>query len=124
MRLRLPRWLRRPPAPQGRHLRGTVPVTVPGAASALVAAASEPLLVPVQPPVQQAAPLPDVPPDAAAAAVADPAPSGQVLDTDGDGAPTVSLGFADGEVHALPPDDPRLTSFQDAAAAVLGRSDA
>lgn len=45
MRLRLPRWLRRTPAPRGRHVRTTAPVTVPGAGGALVAAAVTPFLV-------------------------------------------------------------------------------
>jgi hypothetical protein len=51
-------------------------------------------------------------PDAAAEAQPSPEPGAE---------PTVALGFADGGVLELAPDDPRLAGFQDAAAAVLGR---
>ena len=114
-------------------MRATVPAAVPGAASTLVLAASEPLLVP-RPPDTALQPAPTAPGPASAEALSTAEPV--AVDTHGDapttsGPPvpgaavplpgTVALGFADGQVHALPPDDPRLTTFQDAAAAVLGR---
>lgn len=154
MRLRLPRWLRREPAPQGRHVRRPAPVTAPGAAAALVVGAAEPwlsapapapapapeselpppepdpvterdpgpatepvpvLAAPVEPAVAEA-------PDAAGTAPAElPAP---VPTEAAAPEPTVALGFADGGVLELAPDDPRLAGFQDAAAAVLGRPQA
>mgnify|MGYP001255151982 CR=1 FL=1 len=185
MRLRLPRWLRREPAPQGRHVRRPAPVTAPSAAAALVMGAAEPYLVaptPVEPPVteppvERAAltasaeapvadlPVPHLPPpgpdpitdgDEATLPVTsgDLAPAHEPVDEPAapglaatppslavalpgtvsteDGAPeppapaeaTVALGFADGGVLELAPDDPRLAGFQDAAAAVLARPEA
>lgn len=143
MRLRPTRWLRREPAPQGRHVRTAAPVAVTGAGGALVTAAVEPFLVAeaaahpgpaarpaVEPPVEVAL---DLSPDGPAAVTAGdvgtvteplPAlPAPPALEAPAPLAapePTVALGFADGGVLELAPDDPRLAGFQHAAAAVLG----
>ena len=152
MRLRLPRWLHRTPAPQGRHVRTTVPVSAPGAAATLVSATVEPYLM-------AAAPSPDPAPAAPSVPAVDLRPPEPAPVTEGDvgtltepmpavqappGAlealpvvaeptaaeppdtpePTVALGFADGGVLELAPDDPRLAGFHDAAAAVLGHEPA
>lgn len=172
MRLRLPRWLRREPVPQGRHVRRPAPVTAPGAGAALVIGAAEPYLVaptppdPAEPPdpveavepaaaaelppvgpeavtagdvglltepIPVLAPVPLEPPVPAVVPVALPDPEPPQLSeygaehpepgpgTAGGPEPTVALGFADGGVLELAPDDPRLAGFHDAAAAVLGR---
>lgn len=154
MPLRLPRWLRRTPAPQGRHVRTAAPVSAPGAAATLVSATVEPYLMaappspapapvapsvpavdlrppepaPVtegdvgtvtepMPPVLAPTETPAVPPEAAELAAPAPAEIAQAAEP---AEPTVGLGFADGGVLELAPDDPRLAGFHDAAAAVLG----
>lgn len=146
MRLRLPRWLRPEPVPQGRHVRRPAPVTAPSAAAALVVGAAEPYLVAPTPlddpvaapeaapeaPAQLPPPGPEpvtagdqVPAPVEAASVEAPAePAAPVPDLAPAAEPTVGLGFADGGVLELAPDDPRLAGFQDAAAAVLGRPEA
>ena len=149
MRLRLPRWLRPEPVPQGRHVRRPAPVTAPSAAAALVVGAAEPYLVaptalddPVPAPdaaLEAPAELPPPEPEpvtagdqiaapveaAAVEALEAPAgPAAPVLDAAPAAEPTVARGFADGGVLELAADDPRLAGFQDAAAAVLGRPEA
>ncbi len=150
MRRRLTRWLRREPAPPGRHVRTAAPVAVTGAGGALVTAAVEPFLVAeaaahpgpaARPPVEPAVDLsPDGPTAVTAGdvgtvtepmpAVAAVGPAAQLVGTpepaldapapEAVPEPTVALGFSDGGVLELAPDDPRLAGFQDAAAAVLG----
>ena len=102
MPLRLPRWLRREPAPQGRHLRRPAPVTAPSAAAALVIGAAEPYLAaptPVEPtPVEP----PGTEPPVGAAA---PSPSGRAPVTDvpvPDLPPPGPDPLTDGDENALP----------------------
>lgn len=142
--MRLPRWLtpwRRTPVPQGRHVRTTAPVAVPGAASALVASAAEPVLTAERPTGSAPAPGPTKPTgpatasaDAAApAAELDDVPLGGTQQVDAvasrpaqaqpwvdAGGGAVSLGFADGAEVRLEADDPRVAALRAAADAVLG----
>jgi len=108
MRLRPPRWLRRTSAPQGRHMRGVAPVTVPGAAATLVSAAAEPYLVIDAPSAVErlAEPL---------AAV--PVAAGSAPDDVTDGDPTLELHavgheppVTEGEIDGAPVPGPALGS--------------
>jgi len=122
MRLNLFRWLRRSPAPTGRHTRVMPSVTVPGAAAALVGMAS------LDPRVTGAADgLPWTEPEPAPAyapAAPEVSPAVAVLDSPLEPpSAAVTLGFADGASVALERDDPRVLTFRAAVEAVLESSD-
>jgi hypothetical protein len=142
MGLRLLRWWHRDPVPAGRHVRVLPVVGVPGAAATIVSSASlDPLVtgaaVPAAPPGGPALtwPAPADPPahvatEGRAPVLPAPGPDGRHdgVATESPGsdatpwdAPVAAVGlvFADGASVELEADDPRVSTFRAAAAALL-----